>query len=655
MKTVRIVALQKDRKRMLEHLQDSSLVHIKQTENAEEGFVRSDKSAQLKQFERNISLTEQALKVLDRVVPEKKGLLASFKGRREIEPEDLGKIASRSVRMIGICTKIKDLEKQQADCAAERIRVKTLIAQLEAWKDLDIPLNTGDTAMTSVLIGSFPKYFDQIGLAEALAAEDKDLVYDFEILFSSSNITCAVIIVPKTQKERADNVLRTLGFTKPLNPTSRTPAEKVRRLIEKDEDLQEKMKKAEEDIASYAKYRDDIRDTQDYFTIRAEKYQVITQLDQTSHVFVLNGYVAEEDCEKLEELCNRVAMCIVEFGEAGDDAPVKLKNNKFAEPAESIVTMYSPPSHEDIDPTPLLAFFFYFFFGMMFSDAGYGLLLIIGTAIGLKVFKPDKNMRNNLKLFQYCGVATVFLGLVFGSIFGDAPAVFYKLATGNEITMQQLLPWPTLDTQKDALTIMILSIGLGLVHILVGMGCKFYVCWKQKQYAKAIFDTGFWMTMLIGFAVLGAGMATGGVLTYIGAGISILSAVGLVLTQGREKKGFFGKLVGGVASLYDVTSYVSDLLSYSRLLALGLTTGVMAQVFNMLSTLMGTNVIGILFMIVIFIVGHAITIALNALGSYVHTMRLQYVEMFSKFYEGGGKAFVPFAVNSKNFKLKNDK
>ena len=288
----------------------------------------------------------------------------------------------------------------------------------------------------------------------------------------------------------------------------------------------------------------------------------------------------------------------------------------------------------------------------MFSDAGYGLLLVIGTAIGISVFKPDKQMRNNLKLFQYCGIATIFWGLVFGSIFGDAPAVFYKMFTGNEITMAQLLPWPTLDTQKDALTIMILSIALGLVHILVGMSCKFYVCIRQKKYAEAFFDTGLWMTMLIGFAILAAGMVTLPILMTIGEIIAIASAVGLVLTQGRGKKGIFGKLMGGVASLYDITSYISDLLSYSRLLALGLTTGVMAQVFNMLSTLMGTNVVGIIFMIVIFIAGHAITIGLNALGSYVHTMRLQYVEMFSKFYEGGGKKFEPFSVNSKNFKIK---
>ncbi len=653
MKSVRIIALKQDRKRLLEHLQDSALVEVASSEKAEEGFERLDTSAQLRQFERNIELTESALKILSEVAPEKKGMLDSFRGRREIDPDEIGRIASDSAHIIGICTEIQQLQKTRADCAAETVRIRTAIAQLEPWKKLDIPLNTGDTESVAVLIGSLPKLYDEIALSEAIAQEAPELIFDYEILSASGSMTCIVLYAPKKQKTMASAALRSLGFSQPLNPTHRTPSERCERYEAQSRELSERIEKAKEELASYAEYRGAICDTQDYFTLRAEKYKVLASLDQTKNVFVLNGFIPEEDCPKLEKLCERIPSSVIEYEDAPDDAPVKLKNNRFAEPAQSIVNMYSSPSKEDIDPTPLLAFFFYFFFGMMFSDAGYGLLLIIGTIAAQKIFKPDRRMRNNLKLFEYCGIATVFWGLIFGSIFGDAPAMFYKLFTGNEITMKELLPWPILDTQKDALKIMIMSIAFGLIHILVGMGCKFWVCFKNKRYGEAFFDTGLWMLMLIGFAVLAAGMAMGGILSKIGIAIVIFCAVGLILTQGRTKKGIVGKAVGGLASLYDITSYMSDLLSYSRLLALGLTTGVMAQVFNMLSTLLGTGVAGIIFMIVIFIVGHLITIALNALGSYVHTMRLQYVEMFSKFYEGGGKAFEPFSLNSKYFKTKN--
>ncbi len=654
MKSVRIIALRQDRKRLLEHLQNSALVQIEKTEKSEKGFSKIDMSSQMQIFERNVVLTQQALGVLDDLVPVKKGLLSSFSGRRIIDPDEIGVIAEAAGDVIDVCNRIMELNKLRADNAAEQIRIKTSLAQLEPWENLDIPLNTGDTKTTAVLIGTLPKAYSDITLSEELARLNPNLVFDFEIQYSSGNMTCIVLFAPIAQKQEAEDALRSIGFAKPMSPTSHTPKVKAERLREKRELLIKQSKDAENEIISYADMREKICNTQDYFRVRADKYNVISELDHTRHVFVINGYIPEEDCDELLKMCDRIVLCYVEFGDVDEEnAPVKLKNNKFAEPAQSIVNMYSAPSHADIDPTPILAFFFYFFFGIMFSDAGYGLLMVVVIGIVLKVFKPEKNMRNNLKLFQYCGVSTIIWGLIFGSVFGDAPAAIYNAFTGGSITMEEILPWPTISPQNDALTLMVLSVVFGLVHILIGMGCKFYICWKQKDYAAALFDTGLWMSMLIGFAVLALGMVTAPMVIYTGAGIAAASAVGLVLTQGRGKKGIVGKAVGGLASLYDITGYISDLLSYTRLLALGLTTGVMAQVFNMLATMLGTSVIGIIFMIAIFVVGHAVTIGLNALGSYVHTMRLQYVELFGKFYEGGGKPFEPFKLNSKYFKTKN--
>ena len=666
MKTVRIIALRQDRKRLLEHLQDSGLVQISKSESSRKGFNRVNVSSQMQVFERNVELTEQALKILDNASPEKAGMLASFKGRREIDPDEIGVIASKAKKVIEACTRIVELDKKCSDNAAEQIRIKTQLAQLESWQSLDIPLNTTGTKSTAVFIGTFPRQFSEKELKEALASENPKLEFELEIQHSEPSATNIVVFAPISQKAMTEDALRALGFARPMSPTHKIPKEKAERLQAQRQKLTDETEQAKKEIAGFAEMREEIKATQDYFRIRSDKYNVINHLDHSKHVFIIEGYIPEEDCEKLETLCNRVSTCTVEFGEAGDDAPVKLKNNKFAEPAQGILTMYASPCKTDIDPTPLLAFFFYFFFGMMFSDAGYGVLMIIATGLMIKIFKPDKKMRNNLKLFQYCGISTTFWGLVFGSIFGDAPAALYNMFTGSNAVMAHsisnmsdptpaLLPWPIIDPQKDALTLMIISIAFGLVHILVGMGCKFAVCIKQKDYAGAFFDTGLWMLLLIGFAVLAAGMIVSPVLITVGAVIAIACAAGLVLTQGRGKKGIVGKAIGGVASLYDITGYISDLLSYSRLLALGLTTGVMAQVFNMLATMMGTGVAGFIFLIVIFLVGHLINIGLNALGAYVHTMRLQYVEMFSKFYEGGGKEFEPFTLNSKYIKIQEDK
>lgn len=654
MKKVQIIALRQDRKRLLEHLQDSALIHIKKCDKPEKGFSKVDMTSQMQVFERNVNLTEQALKILDDNAREKKGLLSSFAGRREIDPDEIGVLASNAGEVINVCTRITELNKEIADNNAEQIRINTSLAQLEVWQKLDIPLDTGDTRSTAVFIGSLPEEYSESSLSELIASENPKLEFEFEIQYCANSMTCFVMFTPISQKTMAEDVLRNICFARPMSPTNQIPKANAEQLIQKREKLNRETEKAKEEIISYADKRNEIKDTQDYFRIRADKYNVINELEHSRHVFVITGYVPEEDCEKLEKLCNRVATCMVEFEDAGDDAPIKLKNNKFAEPAQGIVNMYATPSHADIDPTPLLAFFFYFFFGMMFSDAGYGLLMAVVISIVIKIFKPDEQMRNNLKLFQYCGVSTLIWGLVFGSIFGDLPAVLYNHFAGASVTMAELLPWPTLDPQKDALVLMIISIAFGLVHILVGMGCKFYICFRQKDYAAAFFDTGLWMLLLIGIAVLAAGFATSQLVLYIGAGIAIACAVGLVLTQGRHKKGV-GKVISGLASLYDITSYISDLLSYSRLLALGLTTGVMAQVFNMLATMFGTGVTGCIAMVIILVVGHAVNIGLNALGSYVHTMRLQYVEMFSKFYEGGGEKFEPFSLKSKYIKIQEEK
>jgi V/A-type H+-transporting ATPase subunit I len=654
MKKISVVALREDRKRLLEHIQDSALMQVTKVDKHRKGYSSVDVTSQMQVFERNVTLCENALKILDEYSREKKGLLSSFEGRKEVDPDEIGVIASNSGEIIEICRTINDLNKNIADNKAEQVRINTALSQLEVWQNLDIPINTADTKSTAIFIGTLPAEYNDSELSQKIAEENPKLEFEFEIQYSENNLTCFVLFAPISQKKMAEDVLRNLGYSRPLTPTSHTPSVKAQRLRNRSEQLIKDSVDSIEIILSLAERREEIKVTQDYFRIRADKYNVINELEHTKHVFVIHGYVPDEDLEKLKKLCERVSTCYIEAEDAEDDAPVKLKNNRFASPAQNILTMYAAPSHSDIDPTPLLAFFFYFFFGMMFSDAGYGLLMVIAIGIVLKVFKPDKKMRSNLKLFQYCGVSTFFWGLVFGSIFGDAPVSIYNHFTGSNLTMAQILPWPTIDPQKDALMLMVISIAFGLVHILVGMGCKFYICFREKDYAGAFFDTGLWMLMLIGFAVLAVGIATTPILLYIGAGIAIACAVGLVLTQGRKKKGI-GKVVGGVASLYDVTSYISDLLSYSRLLALGLTTGVMAQVFNMLATMFGTGIVGSIFMIVILLVGHAINIGLNALGSYVHTMRLQYVEMFGKFYEGGGEEFEPFSLNSKYIKIKEEK
>ena len=130
--------------------------------------------------------------------------------------------------------------------------------------------------------------------------------------------------------------------------------------------------------------------------------------------------------------------------------------------------------------------------------------------------------------------------------------------------------------------------------------------------------------------------------------------MGIIFTSGRESKNWGKRLLKGLYGAYGVTSYLSDILSYSRLLALGLATSVISTVFNQLGSMLGNSIPGIILFILVFLIGHTLNLAINALGAYVHTNRLQFVESFGKFYEGCGKKFIPFAVHTKYFKVKED-
>ena len=206
----------------------------------------------------------------------------------------------------------------------------------------------------------------------------------------------------------------------------------------------------------------------------------------------------------------------------------------------------------------------------------------------------------------------------------------------------------------DAVKLLILSLIIGFVQIIAGLIAKFVTCIKNGDRAGAFFDAGLWITTLLGIAVLAAGMFLAPPLKTVGAVIAIASAAGLVLTQGRDKKGVM-RIVSGLASLYDITGYMSDLLSFSRLMALGLTTAAMGAVFNLLGSMLGGGFFGAVMMIVMVVLGHGLCFALNALGAYVHTLRLQYVELFSKFYDGGGRQFKPFSLKNKYVGIKTGK
>ena len=213
--------------------------------------------------------------------------------------------------------------------------------------------------------------------------------------------------------------------------------------------------------------------------------------------------------------------------------------------------------------------------------------------------------------------------------------------------------WRLVDPASQYNDLLIGSILFGVVHIFVGLAIKAYMLIRDGKSLEAVYDVLFWYMALIGgmlFLIFKL-MNLSAVVANVSMWVMIAGMAGIVLTGGREAKGVGAKLGGGLYSLYGISSYVGDFVSYSRLMALGLSGGFIASAINMIAGMIGGNWFGMIFIPVILIVGHLFNMFLSFLGAYVHTSRLMYVEYFGKFYEGGGKPFKDFRTENKYINL----
>lgn len=647
---VDIFAHRTQRKPLLEYLQRLEVMDIEK-QDCRDGFSREDPTVFVQGFLRSRSLAEQALQILTEYAPEKHGLLDGFRGRRDISSDEFETAARQNKETLKICEEIVANSRKIAENAAEVARRMTLIPQFAAWEKLDVPMLFEGTKQTAALIGALPQAYDLEHLYAAVGERFPN-EFDIEIVYTSPEQTLIFALCMKADAPAFEQALRDLGFMRAAQATHHTPSEKIERLQAQVESLKQETEQAKARIIELAVYRRQIELSYDYLSARTEKYKTIGLLDQTPHVVVVSGYVAAQDYPLLERQLSEKFSAVLESRPATeDDAPVKLKNNAFAAPSESITEMYAMPSKRDIDPTPIMSFFYYLFFGLMLSDAGYGLIMILGCLWILKKYKPEGNMRRSMQLFLYCGISTCFWGVMFGSYFGNAISVFSSALFGKEVTIPPVLFDPM--AGSAAVSLLIMSLAFGLCQIVTGLAADVYKTWRAGDKWEALLGSGAWIVILIGIALVAGGMAGPAVLQTIGIAVALFGVV-LLFANAIRKKGFVG-IFTGFGSLYDITGYASDLMSFSRLMALGLTTAAMSQVFNQLSMLGGRSIIGMLMMFVIFIVGHLINFGLNALGAYVHTLRLQYVELFSKFYEGGGKPFKAFSNNTKYTKIREDK
>lgn len=641
-----LLAFENQKKSLLEKLQSFENVQfldLSKNESSELNQLKSDNaSSEISEVEGELSKVKFTIELLS-TFSEKPNPLKSLKeGKKSFNYDVLEQITNTS-HWRDVYNELKQKDNKINMNHNYITKLKANIEELKPWENLDTSVESINRLKKSkALLGEIPQ-----GNVDSLRLklDESTKNYYFEVISNMGRNSYILIIVHNDEIAGIEQLVKSFNFSKIDVQCDGVPKEVIKEYKKTIESIKAENNFIQECMKEHVNKLEEYKIVYEYYSSLLLRLKTTENFLKSKNIVAIEGYYPKELHNDFEStLKNTLGNDYYLEAEAaeGDDVPIKLKNNKVFESFETITSMYSIPKYKEVDPTPLLAPFYIFFFGMMLSDAGYGFLIFIGTLIALTTFNLDDDMRKSVKMFFLLSISTIFWGIMYGSYFGD----FIKI--------QPL--WMKPDSNVGLL--MIVSVVMGLIQIYVGLGIKAYMQIRDKDYFGAFADVGLWYITLSGSIIWAlsafvdlVSIGVPNLVISIAKYAAIAGMIGIVLTNGRHEKSIGAKLGQGFYSLYGITSYVGDLVSYTRLAALGLATGFIAYAFNIMVSMVSTSWATVIFGIAIFVVGHVFNLFINALGSYVHTSRLQYLEYFGKFYEGGGTAFEPLKYNSKYFKI----
>ena len=630
MKKLRVIAMQHDREDLLSGLMDLGCVELSHPDPASFQDLLQRGTSHLSIQRTRLADANTALEAVKRYGGVKDGL---FIKRRAVTKEEFfggGELQ----RGKDACARVNEALQTITKLKSEADRTQAAMSALSPWAGLDLPLELTGTAKSRMRLGVFSANTDTGAARNALAAEA--IAAELLEVNADRQQTYLCLIVHKDEEAAALEALRPFGFSAVTFPGyTGTASENLDRLGRELAENHTRQDEAETLIRQATPDRDAMRLYADHLSAELSRQQGAEQLLVGEKILYFSGWAPAEELPRVAALLDGLG-CAWEAEDPTEeeypDVPIQLQNNALTEPMNMVTEMYSLPAYDGVDPNPLMAPFFILFFGLMLADMGYGLLMILAGVFVKKKYDPKGAMGQMFGISILCGASTFFWGALTGGFFGDfIPQLLSIIDPGNPFTL------PSLFTPlNDALMVLIGSLALGLIQIFTGMAVSIYQKVKRGQVMAALCGEVAWYAVFICIAFAAV---TGKWSTFL-----IVSLVILLLTQGYGKQGIVGKLMGIGGSLYNnLTGYFSDILSYSRLMALMLAGAVIAQVFNTLGAITGN----LFTFLVISFLGNALNFGLNLLGCYVHDLRLQCLEYFGRFYEDGGKPFQPLAAETK--------
>lgn len=628
-----LLAFKSDRDELLNSLQAFNYVHFNDLKRDEEKTYLEE----VRNTERLNALDSDMTKV-DYVI----SIIESYMKDRGLDLDnDFSELSLEGVKQRGenfdfglIYGKIKDLVEKRENALAKRSDYQNKLSALKPWKDIDVDIDKlYDSKRVFVETGTVSsQFYEQIQKALVERNLEKSLVYKV----SEADKTNYIVAVSSLdEKDDLIDLIREFGF-------SRVKINSNKRIVDEIDDLsynlkenQESIDGIEKEIVDFKKYLKDLYIYKAYILNKRRKEESSEFFLETNLMNVIEGYVPVDKTERFKKDVKNVLgeNYILDIKEADKDdskVPIILKNNKLVDPYEEVVKTYSLPKYNEIDPSGLVAIFYTIFTGFMIGDLGYGALAVIAILLALKFKKFPESTEKTLRLFLRISISACVFGFIFGSVFGGIIDV----------------PFGWIDTAKDINELIVMSLIIGGISLFTALGVKGYMYLRDGKPMDAFYDVGF-MYMAVGGAI-----ALALTKSPIAKWVMIIGIVGILLFAGRDAASIGGRLGSGAYDVYGLTGWIGDFVSFLRLMALVLSGGFVAYSVNIIVKMVaGSGIGGLIAGAIIFIVFQLFNMFLSYLSAYVHGLRLIYVEMFNKFYEGGGIKFREMIEDTKFVKI----